>query len=144
MDGTTADRAGRTPEEDASEAQGAETELTPPRCLICDLCELCRKDVDGLCFECRACVALGLYRIVTVEVCRASDRFGRTGQVPVFERFVELATCVEDPLGTEYPNHIDPIPYRPGDVRERWRAIDRQREDVARAERILSTLSETG
>lgn len=78
-------------------------------CFICGLNPITRADLDALCVSCRFAVSDGLYKIHHGPRCR----------------IVEFATAAEHPLGTEFPNHCDPIEYRPELAAKYWRELDR-------------------
>jgi hypothetical protein len=104
-----------------------------PLCLVCSLWEIGAGDFDGLCLSCRAAVAHGLYRVHWL-CSESGDRY----------RCVEFVTCAEHPLGTEYPNHSDPILYTPEKLVGFWRERDRLEKEECRAETVLNALTRTG
>lgn len=100
-------------------------------CLACGLNPLARADFDGLCVSCRGAVAGGLYRVQWIYPEGSADRV----------RVIEFATAGEHPLGAEYPDHPDPIPYRPERLPELWRAIEAAEADENRAALTLERLT---
>lgn len=86
--------------------------LSGVNCLVCGLNPITPADFDGLCLSCRAAVADALYRVEWVE--GESERY----------RVVVFATSAEHPLGTEFPNYLEPIVYEPQKLRELFRAAE--------------------
>lgn len=100
-------------------------------CLACGLNPIARADFDGLCVSCRGAVACGLYRVQWIAP---------TGR-GFSARVIEFATAAEHPLGCEWPDWIDPVPYRPELLPAMWRKIEAAEADERRAARTLEALT---